>query len=263
MDKIVDGLRRLFQPANWPSWALLLWRLIDTWDTVDFLRGKMNALISFINSPLAIVLAVAWLFAVTLGWHKRLISLVMHTSPKSQVFDNRNSREWFIEKLKKTDNVWAAWLVGGAVENENLLEHSRFEKLVLLNPNGQTLETVGRVAGRSGGNLPQRIENLVKLARDVNKRKKTNTKIKFSRDLAYSLMTFGNPSMQRYPKHNDDAWVLLEHYLPGLEARVRPGRIVYYKDKPELYVVIFDSFQKLWKDSQEATEALGAGDSSP
>lgn len=66
----------LFQPVNWPSWAVLLWRVIDSWGNIEFLRGKMNTVIGFINSPWAVVLAVSWLFVVTFGGHKRLWSLL-------------------------------------------------------------------------------------------------------------------------------------------------------------------------------------------
>jgi hypothetical protein len=67
-------LGRLLSPTTWPSWILLFYRGLDAWGNADFLRGKINALKSFIDSPWAVVLALGFLFFSVFDWHTKLWS---------------------------------------------------------------------------------------------------------------------------------------------------------------------------------------------
>ncbi len=75
-------MRNLLSPASWPGWLYWVYKAVDAWGNAGFIRGKANAMKSFVDSPWAIALGFAWLFIVAFGWHKKMWSRIPRTRPK-------------------------------------------------------------------------------------------------------------------------------------------------------------------------------------
>ena len=94
-------VRSLLSPANWPSWSFWLYKGVDAWGNADFMRGKLAAMKSFLDSGWAILLAFIWLFVVVMGWHRSLLALAR---PKN---DRLRSAENSLPDAHAAQPVWS------------------------------------------------------------------------------------------------------------------------------------------------------------
>lgn len=151
-----------------------------------------------------------------------------------EFFETRPSFSDFRARLESTTVIWAAWQVGGTVSQHNIFDAGNFERLVLLNPDGKTVEAIAKSMGKDLVQLTNSIRGLIKDAL------KHGIAPRLYDGLSYSLITIGDPRA-------DNGWALLEPFLVGIEADQRCGFIVNKKDHPDLFKKVCDSFIAIWK----------------
>ena len=156
------------------------------------------------------------------------------TQPSAfQFYSTRPSFAEFRARLGDARSIWAAWLVGGTASQNNPFAAGHFDRVVLLNPIGKTVEAIAKSMGKELHELTGPIEAL--------KRDAVNRKIplRLYDGLSYSLITIGDPA-------SDSGWAIVEPFLVGIEADQRCGFIVRRKDNPELFKKAYDSFLAIW-----------------
>ncbi|GEM_PF-4891284 len=84
-------LRRLFSLSTSPAWLIVIGRIVEflykaleTWSNADFALSKASVIMetawNFLGSPLAVILAIGWLFANAYGWPQRALARIRQVS---------------------------------------------------------------------------------------------------------------------------------------------------------------------------------------
>jgi len=170
-------------------------------------------------------------------------------------FEERPPTSWYRDKIESTRTVWAAYLGGGSMYSAEILNSKNFRRLILIDPDSDVLKAIWEMESQ------QSISNLQNTIRENTQRaKQLNCEVRWCRDIAYSLLTIGNPPNQGATPPND-MWVIIESYVAGIEAEKRPSIFIEWSKNPKMADKALSSFLKLWEHSNSDLPNLDKEDS--
>lgn len=160
-------------------------------------------------------------------------------------FEERPTLYWYRNKIESAKTVWAAYLVGGNMDNSEILNSGNFRRLILLHPNSLALKAIRDMESQKPlSELQSTIQ------RNTDKAKQLNCDVRWCSEIAYSLLTIGNPPKPGQTLPND-MWVIVENYIAGIEAEKRQTIFVEWNKNQRMADKILSSFYKLWDISKD------------
>ena len=221
----------------------------------------MNTITEFIKSPWAIVLAIAWLFVVYLGWHKAPFALVRKqlgigkdapagttkdVSKRSvqqrpgdntvPFFENRGELQDIVEYVHQFEVVWAMWHTAAHADERDVWKEKRIKKLILIDPNSSYLALQSVSFGRTANELGPRIKDATRHAQQEG------TIVKWFTGPIASALTIGNPETN--PR------ILVEPLILYTNANDRQSYQVDARHRKSAQILV-NEFNKVWKDSAD------------
>lgn len=170
---------------------------------------------------------------------------VFRVMPKRAInvdfFEERPSLFWYRDKIESARTVWAAYLVGGNLDNAEILNANNFRQLILLHPDSLALRAIWSMESQKP--LSELQETI---RRNTTKAKGLNCDVRWCNELAYSLLTIGNPPQKGQTLPND-MWVIVETYVAGIEAEKRHSMFIEWRKNPRMADRALSSFYKLWE----------------
>ena len=243
-------LKRIWE---WVSHGDTVWGILNI--IFPTLGGTGAGIISWIQQ-----LPIIWLFFAVLGgiaiglfvsneMSARRIQKRRQISKQLEgveFYEERQSLSWFRDKIQSARSIWAAYLIGGSTNNSELVKSGNFRRLLLLHPDSEAVKAIQAMeaAVSSVGDLQGIIRKLTKDATSKN------CDVKWCKDITYSLLTIGNPPHDTSMTPPDDMWVLVEAYVPGIEAEKRPSFLVERSEQQRLADRLLASFYKLWEHGE-------------
>lgn len=263
-------LRSLFSPASWPSWMFWLYRAVDAWGNTEFMRGKIGAMNSVLNSAWAILLAFAWLFIIAFGWHTKVLAFVRRRYAETSIkriegkpgrvgkcsgcglqhfFGSRYAlaRERPLKQIfKNTKTIWAYWHTGTIAWSYGLLDEKLqpqpLRRLIMPNPYGSAPDVLARIGGKEPSDLVKDIEAMTREA------VKANIPVKwFDGDLSNTLM-LGEP-LDQDDHIGDKEWAQSEWLFFKVSADERPSFWAPREEYEMLVLSLHKTFTTMWNQS--------------
>ena len=209
-------------------------------------------------SPVAIFVYSLWAFVgviFLLGGLKHVLRVMPKRGINVEYFEDRPSLYWYRNKIESSRTVWAAYLGGGTMHVSEILNSQNFSRIILLDPNSQVLQAICDMESQQPLSILQdRINSLTQRAK-----KQQGCEIRWCDDIAYSLLTIGNPPMQDGATPPDNMWVIIETYIAGIEADKRPSIFIEWSENPKMADKALLSFNKLWAHSKNPPAQLTLG----
>ena len=176
---------------------------------------------------------------------------VFRVMPKQAInvdfFEERPPTSWYRDKIESARTVWAAYIGGGAMDSSEILNSKNFRKLILLNPDSDAFKAIRDMESQKP---LHELQDTIR--RNTNKAIKLNCDVRWCGDIAYSLLTIGNPpDVGRTPPN--DMWVIIETYIAGIEAEKRPSIFVEWSKNQRMADKALSSFTRLWEHARPAS----------
>jgi hypothetical protein len=157
----------------------------------------------------------------------------------------RPSMKEFASFIQRYDKIWAIYGTGESLESNKAYDVSRFERLILLNPDGNHFITMPKDFHLNDkSQMKRKVEEVIQYVKNAVKKQGGNTKIRLFDGCTLFSLTIGNPL-------SGNGGIFLETYVPYEPGYKRPSIMFSEKDAPELFKTLCESYEHVWNDAEK------------
>ncbi len=159
--------------------------------------------------------------------------------------------------LPPTSNIWALWHAGVLAHSYDIIKRGNIVRLIFPHPENPCIEYLAETLGHKRSDIQMDICRNTRAALERRAQQDSNhdnpiptnqrIEVRWHKELIGDMITVGNATL-------NNAWVLLEVYLPNVSLDFRPSIRVSSKPFTELFTHLIEAYEKMWEISKPPTE---------